>query len=120
MRVLFIFLVFAGLLLASCKKNNQIPTVSGTINGVTAIPLYGNSLQNADFILLSTDPAHKEISYNGTAYSYYYISTGSDIFISVSATNVQKATLSTSGNITTLAFGVNAQPFFGSSVYISR
>jgi hypothetical protein len=108
-----------SLYLASCSKNNIIK-VSGTINGVPAITLYGNSNRQADFILLSTDPATHEISYDGIAYAYDYISTGADIFITLSPSNIQKATLTQSASTTVLTLAANSQTIFSSSLYITK
>ena len=65
--ILVFYFSFSG-----CKKANEIPTVSGTINGVPAVTLYGSSGNATDyiFIVFSSSSTHKLLCYQGINYVY--------------------------------------------------
>ena len=94
--------------------------VSGTVNGIPAITLYGSSNKPADYIFLSSDSTQKAMSYNGEYLTYVYTSAAStSIFILKSSTAVARAELIKTSSKTTLtidtAFGFN----FASTQYVS-
>jgi len=109
--------LIAGFLFPSCSKNNYTP-VNGTINGLPAITLYGNSNRSADYLLLSK--SQKEVFYEGTTFTYEYLPTALDIVIYISTTTVQQASLDTSAPTTILTMDANPLSIFGSSVYLSK
>ncbi len=105
---------------SSCSKKDKVELVSGTVNGIPAITLYGNSNKPTDYIFLSTDSTQKEMSYNGVLLTY--ANTGSSstgIFILNNHIAVAKAELALAGSKTVLtidtAYGIN----LGSSQYSS-
>ena len=105
----------------SCSKKDKVEVVSGTVNGLPAVTLYGNSNKPTDYIFLSSDSAQKEMSYNGLLLTY--AKTGASttgIFILNNHLAVAKAELGTVGSKTVLtidtAYGID----FGSISYSSN
>jgi precorrin-4 methylase len=112
-------LLWSAVWLAGCSKTNQIPAVSGTINGNAALTLYGTSNKATDYVLLSKVAGDNKISYQGTVYSYYFVSSATDIFITISSIATIRATLVT-GTPTVLTIVSTPQGVFGSTNYSSR
>ncbi len=106
--------------ISSCSKKDKVEVVSGTVNGLAAITLYGNSNKPADYIFLSSDSTQKEMSYNGLLLTYANAgSSSTSIFILNAHVAVAKAELGMVGSKTVLtintAYGLN----FGSTQYTS-
>jgi len=118
-RIITILFAIGAVYFAACSKSNAVQTVSGTINGVPALTLYGSSGEPADYVLLSTTPADKDMNYNGNTY-YYYTSPDNHIFIEVAPTNVVSSTLVTTGSKTVLSISASTVPFFASTQYTSK
>ncbi len=116
------FIVIAiAVCVASCSKNNTIPPVSGTINGVPAITLYGSSNQPADYLFLSSVATDKELSYNGRVYPYLYLTTSdTELFVMSANRALVKGSLVTTGTITVFTIDTSYTPTFGSTKYTSR
>ena len=115
--IVSIFILFALLLFAACTKTG-IPDVSGTINGVPAITLYGTTNLPVDYILLSTDKSNKELSYSGQVYTYIYTASHR-LFINVSPTIAVGGNIDTTGNKTVINLDLPIKPF-ASAQYSSR
>ncbi len=100
----------------SCSKSNAITPVDGTINGVPATTLYGNSHKLTDYILLSKNAALKEIAYYGQIYYYRIISSPSGILITISSNAVVKGSLDTVNSKITLTIDSSLH----STVFVSK
>ena len=119
MKSIFItLLTVSTIYFSGCSKNHQIPAVTGNINGVPALTLYGSGGGATDYILLVD--SLKELSYQVQDYYYNINAATNDIYIIVSITNVIKGTLTTSGNKTTLTIDTQPQNTFVSKQYTSR
>ena len=103
----------------SCSKKNKVELVSGTVDGLPAITLYGNSNKVADYIFLSSDSAHKEMSYNGVILTYVSGSPSPSIFILKSSVAIAKGRLTASGTKTALTIDTTYGFSFGSNLYTS-
>ena len=119
-RIIIALLACVAICFTACKKH-EIPPVNGTINGMPALTLYGLSNNATDYVLIivSTNPADRLISYQVSTYSYIN-STGDEVYIEISPTNVVKGTLTTSGGQTVLTVVNTIPPVFQSSQYTSR
>ncbi len=119
MRILIIALIaFSALCIVACKKGDAIPTVSGTINGVPAVTLYGTTNKPVDYILIATSGVSKIISYGGVVYNYY-TSPANGIYVVISPTYGVVGTMDTVNNKTVIQFTAPFNPF-ASSKYTSR
>ena len=114
-----ILCVLSPVFFTACSKSNEIPTVSGTINGVPALTLYGSSGKPTDYVLLSMT-TDKQISYQGNVYSYSNITSSNDIFITISTIYLVKGTLTTANSKTQLVIVTSPQTTFGSTLYTSK
>ncbi len=117
---LVIVLVFLCCFFFSCSKKAKVEQVSGSVNGIPAITLYGNSNKPTDYIFLSSDTTQKEMSYNGVLLAYTKTgSTSTGIFILNNHIAGAKAELGWVGSKTVLtidtAYGIN----FASTQYSS-
>ena len=104
----------------SCSKKDKVQLVSGTVNGIPATTLYGNSNKPTDYIFLSNDSTEKEMSYNGELLTYVKTgATSTGIFILYNHVAAAKAELGLVGSKTVLtidsAYGIN----FSSTQYSS-
>jgi len=111
-------LFLALIALASCKK--EITPVSGTINGLPAITLYGNSLQATDYLFIDTTANNKKISYNGVVYTYNYNANNSNIYILSSGTPAADGTLTLTGPRVVLTIQSQFSVDFTSIQYTSK
>jgi hypothetical protein len=114
-----VFTIFCVFFL-SCSKKDKVELVSGTVNGVAAITLYGTSNKPADYIFLSSDSTQKEMSYNGVLLTYVKTgATSTGIFILLNHIAAAKADLGLVGSKTVLTidstYGIN----FTSREYMS-
>jgi hypothetical protein len=108
--------LIATLAICGCKKT--IRQVDGTINGIPTISLYGSSGKAADYILLSTDPAYKELAYGGNVFTYGY--TGANtIIIRDSIKVIGRGSLDTNSTKTILNIDTSYSFTFGSKQYKS-
>jgi len=113
-----ILIVFGAIYFTACSKSNKVQQVSGTINGSPALTLYGSSGNPSDYILLNTNTADKDLSYNGVLYSYITF-TGNAISIIVSPNDAVNGTLTTTGSKTILTI-VPTTTIFTSTQYTSN
>ena len=114
--LLFLAITFTGYI--ACKKGDAIPTVTGTVNGVPAVTLYGTTNEPVDYILLSTSGASKILSYAGQVYDYYN-SPGNGIFVVISPAYGVGGIIDTIAGKTVIQFTAPYNPF-ASEKYTSR
>jgi hypothetical protein len=106
---------------ACCSKSNEVTPVTGSINGVPAITLYGGSKKLNDYVLLGKEATKKQMSYLGTTYDYTNIDSLHDIRIEISSTVVMRGRLDTTGTIIKMTIDTLTHAgLFGSTEYTSR
>ena len=107
--------------MASCKKANQLPNESGSINGIPALTLYGSASDQTDyvFILITPTTADQLLCYQGITYKYGVNPVNNDISILASSSSVIRATLDTTGAHTVLTI-LTYPSIFNSTEYIAR
>lgn len=118
--LLLIILVF-NFSFSGCKKANEIPTVSGTIDGVPAVTLYGSSGNATDyiFIVFSNTNTHKLLCYQGINYVYGNTSSSNNVSIITSSSAIVRATIDTVSSNTVLKI-LTYPSIFSSTQYTSR
>ncbi len=109
---------FLGFYLVSCTKGT-VHGISGTINGKSALTLYGTSHKSADYFLLSTDSTNKQLVYSGITFDYYAVPNSNNIVITLSSTQYLKATLTKTGSKTVLYLDTLLVKVFESREYDS-
>ena len=114
--ILFLAITLSGFI--ACKKGDAIPTVTGTINGVPAITLYGTTNEPVDYILISTSGTSKILSYGGVVYNYYN-SPANGIYVVIAPAYGVAGIIDTVSGKTVIQFTAPYNPF-ASQNYTSR
>lgn len=117
--VFFLLLIGVSHFLLGCSKKNHVADISGTINGVPATTLYGDSREAADYVLLSKDPAYMEMAYSGNIFKYTFVAGSSKIYITDSLTAIGRGSIIVSGSKTTLTIDTSYHFAFRSKTYSS-
>lgn len=106
--------------LFSCSKNEKIQQVTGTVNGLPATTLYGNSGKPTDYIFICSDSSKREMSYGGVYLTYSNTTSSSTgIFILQASIAVAKADLAITGSKTVLTIDTAYGISFASTQYAS-
>ena len=116
--IITIILIFTVCCFSACSKTGALQTVSGTIDGVPALTLYGNSGRPADYVFLSKDASVKKMAYNGSTYAYY--NTAQGIYITLAPYKVVSGSLAVNGSVTVLYVDTATVHLFGSTQYTSK
>jgi hypothetical protein len=107
-------------LVSSCTKKKSAAVISGTINGIPTMTLYGDSRKPADYILLSIDPTQNKMAYSGHIFTYIYFSgSTTKIFVRDSLVAIGQGYLTVTGPTTSFRIDTTFGYTFGSKVYES-